>query len=419
MTPLKNWSGNLTYSTTNIYHPQTLHEIAEMVRSLDKLRVFGTRHCFNTIADSPSALLSTAKLNEIHSLDDSAATVTVGAGIRYGELCEYLHAQGWALPNLASLPHISIAGACATATHGSGVGNGNLATSVSAVELVTGTGDVISLSRKQDPELFPGVVVNLGTLGVVTRITLDLVPTFEIAQCVYLDLPIAELVSSFDEIMSAGYSVSLFTDWQGEFINQVWIKRRIGESIKRQADGNFFGARPAESDVHPIAGISAENCTPQLDQPGPWFDRLPHFRMGYTPSSGEELQAEYFVARQYAVAAFEALYDVRDAISPVLLISEIRTVAGDDLWLSPFYLQDTVAFHFTLKQDTDAVNALLPIIEHQLEPFEVKPHWGKLFTIPPSTLQRRYARMHDFRMLMKHFDPQEKFSNSFTDTNIT
>jgi len=291
---MKNWAGNLTYGTTNIYEPTTTEEVQEIIRKCDRLRVLGTRHCFNRIADSDTNLIFTRNLNKIYALDKEARTITVGAGIRYGEFCNHLHEQGFAIHNLASLPHISVAGACATATHGSGVANGNLATPVTALEMVTGKGEVVTLTREQDQEAFNGAVVGLGTLGLVTKITLDIIPTFSVRQNVYLNLPMSQLEVHFDEIMSSGYSVSLFTDWQSD-INQVWIKRVVMEGEPFTAEPEFFGARLADRNVHPIIEISAENCTEQMGVPGPWYDRLPHFKMGFTPSSGEELQAEFFV----------------------------------------------------------------------------------------------------------------------------
>lgn len=415
---LKNWAGNLTYSTTQVFEPKTTEEVVEAIRKCKKVRALGTRHCFNKIADSNENLISTQHLKEIHGLDEAARTVTVGAGVRYGEICKYLDDRGYAIHNLASLPHISVAGACATATHGSGVTNGNLAKPVSGIELVTGKGDIVTLSREKDPETFYGAIVGLGALGVVTKVTLDLVPKFQVRQNVYLDLPMTQLESHFDEIVSSGYSVSLFTDWQTENVNQVWIKRVAKENEPFTAAPDFFGAKLADRNVHPIIEISAENCTEQMGVPGPWYERLPHFKMGFTPSSGEELQAEYFVPKQKAVEAIKAVASLREDIKPFLLITEIRTIADDDLWMSPCYHQASVAIHFTLKQDVAGVNKLLPKIEAKLEPFGVKPHWGKLFTIPPAVLQSRYEKLAAFKGLMDKFDPEGKFRNEFIDQNI-
>jgi len=415
---LRNWAGNLTYGTASVLEPKTPEELQEIVKKTARLRALGTRHCFNQIADSHDNLVSTKNLNSLISLDAQRKTVTVGGGMRYGELCGQLHQKGFAIHNLASLPHISVAGACATATHGSGVKNGNLATAVSAIEFVNANGEIVSLSREKDGENFYGAVVGLGCLGVVTKVTLDLIPTFSMQQEVYLNLPLAQLEKNFDEIMSAGYSVSLFTDWQTENVNQVWIKRKVTEGETYKAPQEFFGATLATKNVHPIIEISAENCTEQMSVSGPWYERLPHFKMDFTPSSGEELQAEYFVPRQQAVEALRAVQTLKDEIKPLLMISEIRTIAADNLWISPCYQQDSVAIHFTLNQNTEGVMNLLPKLEQKLSPFGVRPHWGKLFTLDASILQSRYPRMNDFKQLIKRYDPEGKFTNDFINTKL-
>jgi xylitol oxidase len=236
-------------------------------------------------------------MDEVISLDPAKRTVTVAAGITYGQLCPYLDGKGFALHNLASLPHISVAGACSTATHGSGQRNGNLATAVSGLELVTADGTIVTLSREQDGETFNGAVVGLGALGVITRVILDIQPSFMMRQYVYEDLPLGELKKHFDAIESSGYSVSLFTDWRKQRINEVWIKSRIEEGQQFHASPEFYGAKLATRNLNPIAALSAKNCTEQMGVPGPWYERLPHFRIGFTPSAGKELQSEYFVPR--------------------------------------------------------------------------------------------------------------------------
>jgi len=415
---LRNWAGNLTYGTASVFEPKGPEELQEIVKKTTRLRALGTRHCFNQIADSHDNLVSTKNLNSLISLDAQHKTVTVGGGMRYGELCGQLHQNGFAIHNLASLPHISVAGACATATHGSGVKNGNLATAVSAIEFVSANGELVSLSREKDGDNFYGAAVGLGCLGVVTKVTLDLIPTFSMQQEVYLNLPLAQLEKNFDEVMSAGYSVSLFTDWQTENVNQIWSKRKVTEGETYKAPKEFFGATLATKNVHPIIEISAENCTEQMSISGPWYERLPHFKMNFTPSSGEELQAEYFVPRQQAVEALRAVQTLKDEIKPLLMISEIRTIAADNLWISPCYQQDSVAIHFTLKQNTEGVMNFLPKLEEKLSPFGVRPHWGKLFTLDASTLQSRYARMNDFKQLIKRYDPDGKFTNDFINAKI-
>jgi alditol oxidase len=418
MEPLKNWAGNLKYTTTNVFEPNSVEEVQEMVGRFKKLRALGTRHCFNRIADSEHNLISTQNLNQVMAIDTASKTVTVGAGVRYGEFCKQIHEAGFAVHNLASLPHISVAGACATATHGSGITNGNLATAVSAWEIVKANGEVIMLSREKNPDVFYGAVVGLGALGVVTKVTLDLVPTFQVRQDVYLNLPMAQLEKNFDAIMGSGYSVSLFYDWQTDRINQLWIKRVVKEGKAITAEQEYFGATLANRNVHPILEISAENCTEQMGVAGPWYERLPHFKMGFTPSSGEELQAEYFVPRNQAVEAINAVAALKDKIKPYLMITEIRTIDADDFWMSPCYHQPSVAIHFTLKQDVEGVNALLPLIEEKLAPFGAKPHWGKLFTLSPATLQSRYEKIASFQQLIAEYDPEGKFRNEFVDVNV-
>ena len=417
-TPRKNWAGNLTYSTNNLYEPQTVEQVQEMVKQHDKLRALGTRHSFNRIADSTENQLSLKKLGQAMSLNRDTNTVTVDAGVRYGELAVYLQQEGFALHNLASLPHISVAGACATATHGSGDQNGNLATAVAALEIVTADGEVITLSREADGEQFQGAVVGLGGLGVVTKVTLDVEPAYEVRQDLYQNLPLAALEEHFEEIMASGYSVSLFTDWSSDKINQIWVKSRLEQDLSWKAEPELFEATLATRNLHPIAEISAENCTAQMGVPGPWHERLPHFRLDFTPSSGEELQSEYFVPRQHAVDAILAVQRLSQHIVPQILISEVRSIAADDYWMSPCYQQPSVALHFTWKQNWPAVQKLLPMIEEQLEPYEVRPHWGKLFTMAPAKLQSRYSQLNRFKQLLGKYDPKGKFRNAFLAENL-
>ncbi len=415
---LTNWAGNLSYSTDHLHEAASVEQIRSLLRSQEKVKVLGTRHCFNSIADSRHNLLSLKPMHEVVALDARAGTVTVDAGITYGQLCPYLDSKGFALHNLASLPHISIAGACSTATHGSGEGNGNLATAVSALEIVTAAGEVVKLCRKSDADVFRGTVVGLGALGVITRITLDIQPTYTMRQYVYENLALDQVKEHFDEIQSSGYSVSLFTDWQKQRINELWIKSRVVDGQAFVAPPKFFGAKLADRNLHPIAELSAENCTEQMGVDGPWYERLPHFRFGFTPSAGKELQSEYLLPRRNAVDAILAVERLRDQVTPHLLISEIRTIAADDLWMSTCYRQPSVAIHFTWKQDWPAVRRLLPVIEKELAPFQPRPHWGKLFTLSPAVLRARYEKLEYFIQLATKYDPKGKFRNDFLNTNI-
>ena len=411
---LKNWSGNLIYSTANVDYPTTLEELQVSVKKYDKMKVLGSQHCFNTIADSTDNLVSMKNLNKVISMDTQTKTVVVEAGIRYGILAEYLQNKGYALHNLASLPHISVAGACATATHGSGVTNGNLATAVKGLEIITANGDIKTLTMEKDGDAFLAAVVNLGALGVVSKVTLEIQPTFQVRQDVYENLPFAALEKHFDEIMSSGYSVSLFTDWQKDNVSEVWVKSKMTEGVKIDVKPELFGAKLATKNLHPIAELASENCTDQMGVPGPWHERLPHFKMGFTPSSGKELQSEYFVPRENAFKALSAINRLGDKWKNDLMISEIRTIKADNLWMSTAYQRESVAIHFTWKQ-TDNVIKLLPFIEAELAPFGVRPHWGKLFTRTTAELKAVYPKFDDFVKLVKEYDPKGKFHNKFLD----
>jgi alditol oxidase len=414
--PRTNWAGNYTYSAPNLLEPQSAGEIQSAVRGHRHLRALGSRHSFNGIADDPENQIAPAALKSIE-IDSQAGTVTVGAGVRYGDLAPVIDARGFALHNLASLPHISVAGAIATATHGSGVHNGNLTTAVTGFEFVAANGELVRLSRVENPEIFAGAAVHLGALGVLTRVTLHLQPTYQVEQTVYLDLPFAQLEHHLADVFSSGYSVSLFTDWQQGRATQVWIKRRTDRS-ESPLGPDFYGAHRATVKMHPIAGHDATPCTEQLGIPGPWYERLPHFRMNFTPSSGRELQTEYFVPLDRGYEAIRAVETLHDRITPHLFVTELRTIAADDLWMSMAHERLSLAIHFTWKPEWDAVRQILPEIEAKLAPFGPRPHWAKLFTIPGSVLDRQYPRLADFRALAGKYDPDGKFRNEFLRKNL-
>ena len=408
-----NWAGNITFQARQVHRPSSLDELRRIVATADRIRPLGTGHSFNRIADSTGDLVSVAGLPPRLDIDATNSTVTVAGGLRYGEVVGRLHEAGFALHNLGSLPHISVAGACATATHGSGRHNGNLATAVAAVELVAADGTLLRVERGSAD--FDAVAVGLGGFGVVTALTLDLQPTFQVYQHVYRDLPAQRFVGNAEEIFGAGYSVSLFTDWRADRFTQVWCKRRVDEAGDRTAPPVWLDATLADAPCNPVPGMPAENCTEQLGAPGPWHQRLPHFRLEFTPSSGAELQSEYFVPRAHAVQAFQALSRIRERIAPVLQICELRTIAADTQWVSPSGARDSVAFHFTWIQDPAAVEPVLTAIEEQLAPYDARPHWGKLFNLGPEVLRERYPRYADFQRLLGRYDPAGKFRNEFLD----
>lgn len=408
-----NWAGNITYSTGSVREPRTLDELQETVRRSRKLRALGSRHSFNRIADTNGDLISMRGLARVLDIDAANRTVTVEGGITYGQLCPVLDQAGFALHNLASLPHISVVGAVSTATHGSGNANKNLAAAVSGLEIVTASGDTVTL-RRGDAD-FDGAVVGLGALGIVSKVTLDIQPRFEVREDIYTDMPFTTLVDNFEAISGAAYSVSAFTHWTGDTIGFVWLKNLAGKVPPKD---EFFGARAQTRPWHPIAEIDPAPVTQQMGVPGPWYLRLPHFRMEFQPSAGAELQSEYFVARTDAVAALTALHAVQDQISGPLMVSEIRTIAADSYWLSYNRGVDSLAFHFTWHQDWPAVSRALGVIESALRPLNARPHWGKLFVMERDELQSRYSKLGDFRALAQNHDPNGKFRNAFLDEYV-
>jgi xylitol oxidase len=408
----KNWAGNYTYRAQKLHRPATIEQVQQIVAKAASVHVLGSRHSFNDIADA-SELISLEALPANVVVDHKARTVSLSGGVKYGDLAKTLNEEGVALHNLASLPHISVAGAIATATHGSGVTNGNLATAVAGLEIVTSNGEIVKVSRG-DPD-FDGLVVGLGALGAVTRITLDVQPAYEVKQRVFENLSWKALYDHFDEITSCGYSVSIFTRW-GQTNEQVWVKSRTDDPDRIEAD--LFGAVTATVDRHPLIELDATPCTPQLGQPGLWSDRLPHFRMGYTPSNGQEIQSEYFLPHQYALNAIEAIRALADKIRPILLVSEIRRVAADQLWMSMSYEQDSVAIHFTWRREPVAVQQMVAQIEEALAPFQARPHWGKVFLADAATIAPLYKRHADFVRLRERLDPRGAFCNSWLKTHV-
>ncbi|RKF25407.1 FAD-binding protein [Micromonospora globbae] len=406
--PRRNWAGNVRYSARAYHRPTSVDELRRLVAGSRRVRAVGSGHSFNRLGDTDGALVSLAGLPPEISIDRERRRVTVAAALRYGDVATHLHAEGWALANLASLPHISVAGAVATGTHGSGEGNGNLASAVAGLELVTADGDLLRVDRDADGDTFAGMVVNLGALGVVTRVTLDLVPAFEIRQYVHLDLPREEL----DPAFASAYSVSLFTDWRTPRINQVWRKQRAGQPAP---PAGWLGTTAAGAPLHPVPGMPAENCTPQLGVPGPWHERLPHFRLGFTPSSGDELQSEYHVPRAAAAEVLAALDPIAHLIAPVLQICELRAVAADPLWLSPNHDRDSLAVHFTWIDDADAVLPVVAAVEERLAPWRPRPHWGKVFDMAPEQVAAAYPRYADFADLLRRMDPEGVFRTALLD----
>ena len=415
---LENWAGNLTFGSSQIQTPETVEQLQELVAGNRKVKVFGSRHSFNDVADTCGTHISLDQLPQEVTVDEDNGTVTCPASMTYGQLGPIIDDEGRALRNMASLPNVTVAGASATATHGSGDTNANLSAAVVGMEVVTADGALRTLSREEEGQAFDGMVVNLGGLGVVSAVTLETVPAFSMQQELYEEMPVAELYDNFDAIMSSSYSVSIFTDWRSGTVNQVWLKRRLLEDETSGIEDDFFGAVPAPVQRHPVTHFPPDPCNPQMGIPGPWHERLPHFRVDGLPVEGNELQAEYFVPRHHAVAALQAVEPFGDEMADLLWISEVRTVAADRLWMSPARETPVVGIHFTMNRDWPALRRLLPRIEQVFTPFDVRPHWGKLFRIPAGQVQSAYPRLVDFLELLDDFDPEGKFRNAYLDRHL-
>jgi xylitol oxidase len=405
----RNWAGNHAYGAIALHRPETIEQLQELIAATQRIRVLGSRHTFSALPDSDE-LVSLERLPADVEVDPGRGTVRCSGGTSYGALAAELKRHGLALANLASLPHISVAGAVQTATHGSGDCNGNLATSVAGLELVTADGER-RVVRRGDPG-FEGHVVALGALGAIVRIELDVEPAYDIRQEVFEGLAWERLIENLDEVFASAYAVSVFSRW-GEAVDQVWLKQR-GDGTRAE----LFGARPATQDRHPILGNDPIHATLQLGRPGPWSERLAHFRLEFTPSNGEELQSEYHVPRRHATAAIEALRAAAPEIRAPILVSELRTVAADDLWLSPQHDGPTLGIHFTWAREPEAVGRAIDVVEAALAPFEPRPHWGKLFHTGRDELAARFPRLPEFRALAARLDPGGTFRNRWLEERV-
>jgi xylitol oxidase len=410
LVPSTNWAGNVLFHAARVQRPDSIDSLRRIVAGCRRIRALGFGHSFSAIADATDDLVLLDGLPETVIIDLATSTATVPSGLSYTVLAEELHRAGFALANLASIPHISIAGACATGTHGSGNDQRALAAAVTGMQLVGSDGDLIDLQRDVDRDKFRGSVVALGALGIVARLTLDIEPAYEMTQRVHLGIPLDELADRMDDLFSAGYSVSAFTDWaSGEAA--VWFKCRVGEPELTCTLGT-----PARCAVHPVPGMAPDLCTEQLGTVGPWHERLPHFRPKPAAGKGNELQSELFLPRDVAPRAIVALREIGSLLAPALLVSEVRTVRADDLWLSPAYGRDSATFHFTWISDEATALPAIAAIEERLMPLGARPHWGKITTVDPRTVIASYQRAPDFEQLTYEFDPTQKFRNDFVNS---
>ncbi|MGA1701433.1 MAG: D-arabinono-1,4-lactone oxidase [Candidatus Nanopelagicales bacterium] len=409
---LRNWSDTVDLRGT-VATPRSTAEVAELVRGADRVLALGSAHSFSPVAVTPGLHIETAALPA--DIAVNGTTVTVSAGMTYATLGRELHARGLGLAAMASLPHITVGGAIATGTHGSGDAIGTLSSAVTGIEIVTAGGHVRWVRRGVDPD-FGAWVVSIGALGVVTRVEMEVEPTYEVAQTIFAGLDLDVVEADFDAVFGSATSVSVFTRWRPEPDAQLWLKRRIDREGPWPG-GPAFGVPPRDDPLHPLEQLDPVHCNPQRGQVGPWHERLPHFRAEFTPSAGDEIQAEYLLPRTHAVEAIRALRALHARITPLLHVTEIRTMRGDDLWLSPAYGADTVGIHFTWHRD-DRIYDVLPEIEEIVLPLGARPHWGKVSTATPEQLQSAFPKLTDFLHFRAQMDPDGRFCGPFV-THLT
>jgi xylitol oxidase len=351
MTLERNWAGTHTFAAPRIVNATSIDEVralvAEAARTGTRVRALGTRHSFTDLADSDGTLITVLDIPADPVFDEAAGSVTIGAGTRYGIAAAWLAEQGLAFHNMGSLPHISIGGAIATGTHGSGNDNGILSSAVSGLEYVDATGELVHV-RRGDPG-FDGLVIGLGAYGIVVRVTVDVQPAYRVRQDVYRDVPWDAVLADFEGVTGGAYSVSIFTNWLGDTIEQIWWKTRLaaGNDELPVVPESWLGVQRDSLTAGNLVETDPDNLTLQGGVPGDWWERLPHFRLESTPSNGDEIQTEYFIDRADGPAAITALRALGDRIAPLLLVTELRTAAPDKLWLSGAYHREMLAVHFT------------------------------------------------------------------------
>jgi xylitol oxidase len=422
-----NWAGNVTYRASALLRPTSVGEVQDLVTSTPRLTALGSTHSFNEVADTDAVQLTLTEMPPSLEIDTARRTVRVAAGMTHAQVAAGLEARGWALGNLASLPHISTAGAVATGTHGSGVRNPSLAQAVVGLDVVRASGELEHVSAESaagsapaggpaSSDLLDAHRVALGALGVVTALELAIEPTFEVATTVHLDLPWDAVEEHFDAVMADAYSVSMFTAFDDRGARQVWTKHRVDEPAP-VFDLVELGARRATEAVHPGENDAA-SVTEQGGVPGPWSERLPHFRSTFSPSTGAEIQAEYLIPAAFAVPALRALRPLADLFAPLLIAAEVRTIAADTAWLAPSSGRQSVGLHFTFRRDASAVAAAVLRIEDVLAPFDPRPHWGKVSAASPARLHEAYPQLAAFAELARSLDPEGRFRNGFLERTL-
>uniref|UniRef100_A0A915D0Y3 FAD-binding PCMH-type domain-containing protein n=1 Tax=Ditylenchus dipsaci TaxID=166011 RepID=A0A915D0Y3_9BILA len=420
--PLLNWGGNFNFSTQDIKYPTTTAGVQQLVKECKgKIRPVGTRHSFSEIANTNDTLICLVHMNLILSVDPSVPSVTVQAGITYTDLIPFLQSIGLAIPMMASLGEISIAGAINTAVHGSGAGIGNLATQVLGLQMVLADGSVVQYSKGQNDTELAAATVGLGALGIVTQVTLQAQPTYNLAINVFENMDMSVLDTQLYNITHSGYAINMWSTFGTPgVLDQVWITTKV-DSNGVNAYGNvsqLYGAPAATAQSSPIAALPPTYVVPQMGIVGPYYERLTDYDLGLSGQEGQQTQSEYYVDFDDFVPALKALQTLSAEINAVVYVALFRITEKDELWMSPQYKKTTMAIHFSWQPKLDQVMALLPKIEAALAPFNPIPHWGKLYTLKPEQYLPLLPKYPEWREQVELHDPTHKFRNKWLEENI-
>lgn len=424
-----NWSGTVAWDDCEVLEPTTIGELQSIIAYSPKVRVIGSAHSFTPLVRSSGrvkpTLLSLRHIPRTWSLDEKKKTVTVDAATTYSELCHALDKTGFALPNTSSLSHFQIAGAIATATHGSsGSRNGRLtrsglADTVVGLEIVGPDGTIRNVN-KGHPQ-FSSSVVSLGMVGVVTRVTLSLVDDYDVIQRVYGKWPptptgtLSAFLSSLPKTIAQFDSFSAFVKWNvddfGLLIGRKQVPRGATDSASTTDPRLITG---------PIQGFLGQGDFATTGV-GRWCDKMFLWKNNGSPFvSQPELQIAHFVPFRDVERALHATRKVVSTWGDEVLYCELRAVRGDEHLLSPYSADAPKPDSFSISHSLDArlgvekVRQRASELESVLRPYQVRPHWGKLTAMTASDLKEAYGlKLKRFQEVQQQVDPNRKFTNDY------
>jgi FAD-linked oxidoreductase len=421
-----NWAGNQRAAARRVVRPTGAADIAELVGAAraagDTVRAVGAGHSFTGAAATDGIRLELPTDGGPVSIDGAARQVTVPAGMPLHRLNALLAAAGLAMPNLGDIDRQTVAGAISTGTHGTGGRLGGLATFVSGLELVTGTGETVRCSADSDPDLFDAARVSVGALGVLTEVTLSCVDAFTL-RADERPLPLAEVLSTLDELVAAN---DHFEFYWFPYTGRALVKRnnRVTDGSARPLprwrgflddellSNSVFGAvcrlaRRAPRLVPTINGVSARAL-------GARTYTAPSHEVFCTPRRVRFVEMEYAVPRAALPAAFAGLRRaVERCGTPVVFPVEVRVAAADGVWLSTSYGRDSayVAVHQYAGMPYEPY---FREVEAVMRDLDGRPHWGKLHTRNAASLDAAYPRFGDFLAVRDRLDPDRVFVNDYT-----